>query len=169
MMVNNYKSYAKMIITDQKFLIYTGSIAAVACGLSRYLWSYMIEKVGFKGLYALLCIINAFLAFTVFYIVNWSGVYCAYVILAYISYGGHLGMFPAIASQVFGVRYGPQIYGILFFAFPISNFIQYIFINLISTTFGYWFVFMISGAMSILALLFSNKIEYKYDWSERIR
>lgn len=157
-MSNNYKSFAKMIITNEQFLITIGALAAVACGFSRYFWGYMIEKVGFKGIYSLMCIVNAFLAFTVYYIKSWEPVYCLYVVLAYISYGGHLGMFPAIASQVFGVRYGPQIYGILFFAFPVSNFIQYTFINIISTTFGYWFVFMISGGMSVLALLMSNRV-----------
>ena len=105
-----------------------------------------------------MCIINAFLAFTVYYIKSWEPVYCLYVILAYISYGGHLCMFPAIVIQVFGIRYGPQIYGIIFLAFPASNFIQYIFINWISTTFGYWFVFMISGGMCVLALLMSNRV-----------
>lgn len=54
-----------------------------------------------------------------------------YVILAYICYGGMLGMFPAITSQVFGVRYGPQIYGIMFFAFPISNLLQFLIVNYI--------------------------------------
>ena len=96
---------------------------------------------------------------TIFYIKTIPAVYFVYVMLAYICYGGHLGIFPALASQVFGIRYGPQIYGIMFLAFPLSNFIQCIFINLIPSTFGYWFMFMISGGMSCLAFIISNKIE----------
>lgn len=146
-----------------------GALAAIACGCSRFMWGLMLEKMSFKVVYSFLCIMNAFLAFTVFYIKTIPPVYFIYVICAYICYGGHLGIFPAIVTQVFGLRYGPQIYGLLFLAFPVSNFIQYFFINLIPSTFGYWLIFMISGGMSCFAFVMANKVEYKYDWSERIR
>ena len=94
-------------------------------------------------------------------------VYFAYIVLTYICYGGHLGIFPAITSVVFGVRYGPQIYGILFYAFPVSNFIQYLLVNYVES--GYLTIFKISGAMSICALLIVKKLELGYDWSARIR
>jgi hypothetical protein len=42
MMSNNYKSFAKMIIPNEKFLITIGALAAVACGFSRYFWGYTI-------------------------------------------------------------------------------------------------------------------------------
>ena len=99
---------------------------------------------------------NAFLAFTVPYIVDYKQVYFAYVVLSYICYGGHLGIFPAITSQIFGVRYGPQIYGILFYAFPVSNFIQYLLVNYINS--GYFMIFKISGLMSIGAMLIVKRI-----------
>jgi len=76
-------------------------------------------------------------------------------------------MFPAITSQIFGIRYGPQIYGILFYAFPISNVIQYFLSNYLKE--GYYASFVISGAMSIFSMLLVKRIELKYDWSERIR
>lgn len=94
-------------------------------------------------------------------------VYFAYIVLTYICYGGHLGIFPAITSLIFGVRYGPQIYGILFYAFPVSNFIQFMLINYVDS--DYMTIFKISGVMSICALLIVKKIELSYDWSERIR
>lgn len=120
-------------------------------------------------MYSFLCIVNAFFAFTVYYIKSVEAFYMVYVLGAYLCYGGHQGIFPALSSQVFGLRYGPQIYGILFLAFPLSNFIQCFFISWIEFSFGYWFVFMISGGMSCLAFVISNKVEYKYDWSDRIR
>jgi len=89
------------------------------------------------------------------------------VVLSYICYGGHLGIFPAITSQIFGVRYGPQIYGILFYAFPVSNFIQYLLVNYIQS--GYFMIFKISGLMSIGAMIIVKRIELTYDWSARIR
>ncbi len=78
-----------------------------------------------------------------------------------------MGIFPAVTSQIFGVRYGPQIYGIMFYAFPVSNFIQYLLVNYIEQ--GYEVIFQISGAMSIGALVLVKRVELKYDWSARIR
>jgi hypothetical protein len=97
-------------------------------------------------------------------------VYPIYVILTSICYGGFLGIFPAISSKIFGFRYGSQIYGFLFYAFPASNFTQNLLINLIKKIFGLWFVFMASGGMSIVGLIMSNRITtIEYDWSHRIR
>lgn len=93
--------------------------------------------------------------------------YFIYVVLSYICYGGHLGIFPAVTSQIFGIRYGPQIYGILFYAFPVSNFIQFFLVNYVEQ--GYEVIFQISGAMSIFALLLVKRLELSYDWSARIR
>ena len=65
------------------------------------------------------------------------------------------------------MRYGPQIYGILYFAFPVSNFIQYLLVNYVEQ--GYEIIFQVSGAMSIGAFVLVRKLELTYDWSERIR
>lgn len=125
----NYKTLVKANILDDNYLNLIGSTAAIACGLSRYLWSWMLERSSFKFLYIVLSIVNATLAFSISYIVDFKRIYFFYVVLAYICYGGHLGMFPAVTSQIFGIRYGPQIYGILFYAFATSNFVQYLLVN----------------------------------------
>jgi hypothetical protein len=127
----------------------------------------ILEKETFKIIYYCITIFNAFLAFTIVYISHIKEIYFAYVVLSYIIYGGHLGIFPAVASQIFGVRYGPQIYGLLFFAFPASNFIQYMLVNYVES--GYEVIFQVSGAMSVGAFVLSKKIELTYDWSARIR
>jgi len=74
----------------------------------------MLDRFEFKYLYSALLVLNGFLALTVSFAVMVPQVYLVYVLFTYVCYGGHLGMFPAIASQVFGVRNGTQIYGLLF-------------------------------------------------------
>ena len=103
-------------------------------------------------------IINSFLAFTIYYISSLKIFYLVYVIATSICYGGFLGIFPAISSKVFGYRYGSQIYGFLFYAFPASNFVHVILTNWVGQIFGLWFVYMASGAMSVVGLLMSNRI-----------
>lgn len=115
-------------------------------------------------------VINSFLAFTIYYIISVRIIFFVYVILTSICYGGFLGIFPAISSKVFGFRYTSQIYGFLFYAFPLSNFVQVVLMNWIGNIFGFWFVFMASGGMSVVGLLMSNRITtIDYDWSHRIR
>ena len=167
MIAVNYKTYVKAKISDDKYLTMIGFFGAIACGLSRIIWGTVLERDTFKFLYYSLAILNAFLAFTVYFINGIKEIYFAYVVLAYVCYGGHLGMFPAVTSQIFGVRYGPQIYGILFYAFPVSNFIQYLLVNYVEQ--GYFVIFKISGVMSICALFMVKRLELKYDWSQRIR
>ncbi len=81
-----------------------------------------------------------------------------YVIGTSVCYGGFLGIFPAISTKVFGYRYGSQIYGFLFYAFPFSNFVQVIIMTWIGNIFGLWFVFVASGGLSVVGLLMSNRI-----------
>jgi OFA family oxalate/formate antiporter-like MFS transporter len=100
--------------------------------------------------------LNALLAFSIPYVASIKEIYFVYIVLTYICYGGHLGIFPAITSLVFGVRYGPQIYGILFYAFPVSNFIQFMLVNYVDS--DYMTIFKISGVMSICALVIVKKL-----------
>lgn len=155
---------------DDKFLTIMGAVAALACGLSRFLWTNLLETFSFRFLLWALLVLNSFLAFTIYYINTVKIIYFVYIVASSICYGGFLGIFPAISSKVFGYRYGSQIYGFLFYAFPASNFGQVVLINWVGSLFGLWFVFAASGAVSVVGLLMSNRITtIEYDWSHRIR
>jgi hypothetical protein len=85
-------------------------------------------------------------------------IYPIYTILTSIVYGGFLGIFPAISSKIFVFRYGSQIYGFLFYAFPASNFTQVLIINLIKKYLDYGLFLMASGGFSVVGLLMNNRI-----------
>ena len=159
---------------NDRYLTILGAFGAFACGFSRFLLSGLASaKFSFRKLLWFLLIINCFLAFTIPYISHSTPVYSIYVIVSYICYGGFLGIFPVLSTKIFGRKYGTQIYGLLFYAFPASNFIQLILMNTIEIGYGYWFVFMGSGCMGIAALLVARRVTKTagegYDWSERIR
>ena len=146
-----------------------GAVSAVACGLSRFFWSFSLERIPVKVLLGFLLLVNGGLSLTIIYIVNVKELYFLYVLASFIIYGGNLGIYPVITSMIFGTRYSGQIYGLLFYGYTASNFIQFILINLVETYFGYWIVFAVSGGLSIFAAFVIYKIEYSYDWSHRIR
>ncbi len=126
----NYKTFTKNSM-DDRYLTIIGAFGALACGMSRFLWSALLEKFSYRVLLWVLLAINSFLAFTIFYFTSVRVIYPIYVIGTSICYGGFLGIFPAITAKIFGYRYGPQIYGFLFYAFPASNFVQVILTNII--------------------------------------
>lgn len=42
MMANNYKTYVKKLIPDERFLVTVGAIGAVVCGFSRFFWGLLL-------------------------------------------------------------------------------------------------------------------------------
>ena len=159
---------------DDRYLTLLGGFGAIACGLSRFLWSGIASKtISFRGMLWLLSVVNCFLAFSIPYISGIRFIYSIYVIISYVCYGGFLGIFPALSTKIFGRRYATQIYGLLFYAFAASNFIQLILMNIVEINFGYWFVFMASGGMGAFGLVIAKNVTSTasegYDWSKRIR
>ena len=115
--------------------------------------SFTSETTSIRNILWLLLVVNCFLAFTIPYISEIKLFYTVYTVVAYTCYGGFLGIFPVLSTRIFGIRYGTQIYGLLFYAFPLSNFIQVILINLIEVHYGYWPVFMVSGGMGVCGFI----------------
>jgi OFA family oxalate/formate antiporter-like MFS transporter len=168
-MSGSYKSFGKKYISDDQFLSLIGAVGSMGNGLSRFFWAAMLDRFDFKCLYSALLIINGFLALTVSYAVMVPQVYLVYILLTYVCYGGHLGMFPAIASQVFGIRNGTQIYGLLFQGFATSNLIQFFLIRTVQVSYGYQPIFWLEVVFCGLAMFLANSVEFKYDWSDKIR
>ena len=138
-------------------------------GLSRFGWATLLDKFNFKCLYTTLLIMNACLALTIYYAVLVPQLYMIFVFFAYVCYGGHLGMFPALASQIFGVRNGSQIYGILFLGFATANALQFIIVKTFKNTFGYFPIFVLGAILSGVSMFIVHSFEFKYDWAEKIR
>jgi OFA family oxalate/formate antiporter-like MFS transporter len=152
----SYKTFGKKYIADDAFLTLIGAVGSMGNGLSRFVWATLLDKFDFKCLYTTLLMINAFLALTIYYAVKIPQLYMVYVFMSYVCYGGHLGMFPAVASQVFGVRNGSQIYGILFAAFAISNAIQFLVVKGLKNNYGYQPIFWIGVVFNGLAIFIAN-------------
>ena len=165
----SYKTFGKKYIHNDAFLTLIGAVGSMGNGLSRFAWATLLDKFDFKCLYTTLLIINSFLALTIYYAVQIPQLYMLYVFLAYVCYGGHLGMFPAVSSQVFGVRNGSQIYGILFQGFALANAVQFLVVKVVKQNYGYQPIFWLGAVLSGLSIFIINSFELKFDWSEKIR
>lgn len=152
----NYKTFGKKYIKDDAYLTLIGAVGAMGNGLSRFAWATLLDKFDFKCLYTALLIINAFLALTIYYAAQIPQLYMFYVFMAYVCYGGHLGMFPAVTSQIFGVRNGSQIYGILFLAFASANAIQFLVVKTLKHNYGFQPIFWLGVVFNGLAIFVVN-------------
>lgn len=52
-MSGNYKLYGKAYIDDDKFLTLIGSLSSIANGGTRTFWCIFMEKISFKGIFAI--------------------------------------------------------------------------------------------------------------------
>jgi len=67
-------------------------------------------------------ITNIFIAFTINFFDSNKFVFALYVVMAAANEGGHFSIFPPYIIETFGLKYGPEIYGILLSGIIFGNF-----------------------------------------------
>ena len=94
----NYKSIGKKDFPDDAFLTICGAFAAVANGLSRTLWSSLLDKYSFRNIFTKLLCMEIFLAFAYRLAFLHKFVYLLYVFLCHTTFGGVMAMFPVLSG-----------------------------------------------------------------------
>jgi sugar phosphate permease len=93
----NYKNIGKKYF-DDGFLTVVGSFAAIGNGLSRPMWSILLDRFTFKKVFSLLLILEIFLALTFRYSTVSKFIYLLYVFLIHTTFGGVMSMFPVVSA-----------------------------------------------------------------------
>ena len=55
--------------------------------------------------------------------------YPIWVGMSYLCLGGHFSMFPTVGARVFGIKYGGQIFTLIFMAIPIASTLSFIMVQ----------------------------------------
>ncbi|EAR91039.2 oxalate/formate antiporter (macronuclear) [Tetrahymena thermophila SB210] len=160
----NYKNIGKEFL-DDSFLTVVGSFAAVGNGLSRPIWSSMLDKFSFKTVFSFLLVLEIFLGLTFRYSYFNGVVYLIYVFLIHTTFGGVMAMFPVVSAQLFGVKVASQIYGIYWYGFGIANFIQFGLVIGLKKKIGYEGIYYIDVIFSVACLIIIRLYKLKTDWS----
>ena len=79
-------------------------------GVSRITLGAVVDRVGFKKLFAFLMAIQLINSLTCYWAAFIPSVYFACVMLNYMSLGGMFAIFPVAVTNVFGLATGPKIY-----------------------------------------------------------
>ncbi len=146
------------------------SIIAVGNTGGRIVWGWISDKIGrYPALLAMGAVVTA-CGFALSMITG-SGSLAAFVVFATLiamSYGGTMGVYPALTSDAFGLKNNGVNYGIMFTGFALGGYIGPILANyLFDSTGSYQSPLMAVGVMGIVAILLTLVLQRMKKAAER--
>ena len=145
-------------------LTWAASIGAgLVNGCTRLALGALLDKQGFKKLFAVLMTSQLLVSLVCYHAVNWPWLYFICILLNYMSLGGMYTIFPVCVQNVFGLVYGPQIYvWVLLGSFCASV------LNTLSTLYllpviGFQALFYLGSVAQVITLLILRCFEENLD------
>jgi len=127
----------------------SGVMIIAGCNsLGRIFWGWVSDKLGRKNTLLLLLIITA----ASIICVSFVKAYLMLVIIAIIgfSYGGYLGVFPALSADFWGIKNAAQNYGMVLFGFGVGAVASSYTIAYFSATKAFSTAFLIAGIAAVV-------------------
>ena len=154
-----------------------GILFGIVNGSSRFLWGFLMDKLGFKTLMFIITIIEVTVGSTLYFMVEYEAIFVIEVLLIGACIGGNFVILAPTFKKIFGLQIGPELYGITgnFIGFAslcgplMTNFI-------LKTKKDFLIVFLIGGGLCMIKLYFTlmfdedDKYVYKceYEYKEKI-
>lgn len=124
--------YASHKLYNDEYLNLVGLVGSSANGLSRYFWSALFNRIGFKLIMTIILTINILTLATIEYTVEIQAMYLMDFIIFNTTLGGMMVLAPTFSTLIFGKEVGPRVFGIFWCSFAVGNFIQYTYIMTLS-------------------------------------
>lgn len=161
LIASNFKNYGLIKINDDKFLTIVGSVGAVFNGCGRMLWGMLYDRLTFKKVYIFLLIIQIIFVATFDSISSYKSAFFIWICVLLFCEGGHFAIFPALCLKEFGTNPGSKIYPVVYFAFSLSNFLQFGVVYSLKASIGYhniyWIFLGLTVVSFILAIIFKER------------
>jgi len=153
-LVNVTKSFGNSNVTNNdSFLTTVGALGSVANGVSRFIWAFLQDKLGFKKVYMVLLVLQLILTSTIYFIATVPGLYLVWVMLSLSCEGGNFSMFPTVTSATYGLKVGPQLYSIIFSANGLSSITGALLVKFVLADIGFEAFFWITALFTLEALV----------------
>ena len=149
---SNFKTYEEKDVHDDHFITLVGSISWIFNGISRSIFSLMIDFTGFKSVYLFILVFQIIVSFTLEAIHKTKILYMIWVWYSFASVGGHYAIFLTLSAKIYGPITGSKIYAFLNSAFSVSFLISW-FVNLKSENAVYILSFIQIISLILLACL----------------
>mmetsp|Transcript_20507 Transcript_20507/g.63379 ORF Transcript_20507/g.63379 Transcript_20507/m.63379 type:complete len:480 (+) Transcript_20507:45-1484(+) len=154
-----YKGFAAAfgcdaVRADDRALAVAGAVGALGNGLGRLTWAALSDVVGLKPTYLALLLVqtSAMLALGPAALTG-PRTFAAVLGLIFYTLGGCFSLSPPLASALFGPVDGPQVYGMVFSAFPVASVAGNLVATSIISRLGWQALLNILAATSVLAFL----------------
>lgn len=108
----NFKNYGLENIPDDAFITIIGTVAAVANGLSRSFWGFLIDRMQFRVIFSVILWIQIGLGFSFKFIAHIKWLYFIWVVLTFFCLGGHFSMPPTTFARMYGPTTGGKVHGV---------------------------------------------------------
>lgn len=153
---------------NQKYLFVLGLLFGLVNGFSRFLWGYLMDKIGFKPLMSFISTVEVIVAGSFYYSAKFDLIYVISVLFIAACIGGHFSTLPPLFKKVYGLEIGPQIYGLCGFFVGTANLTG----PLLTAFFlkekkDYLITFLIGGSLVMIKifclLMFDENEKFKLD------
>lgn len=108
-------------------------------------------------------VIQLFVSLTIYWVTSLPSLYFICVLLNYFSNGGLFAVFPGSVTNVFGLKFGPQVYTIILLASIVSSCLNIVMTDVLLPVAGFAACFYLGSFVTILALIVLWRFEEKLD------
>jgi len=143
-----------------------GILFGIVNGSSRFLWGYLMDKLGFKTLMFIITIIEVTVGSTLYFIANIEPLFVIEVLLIGACIGGNFVILAPTFKKIFGLQIGPELYGITSISIGIANISGPILTKLLLNQIeDYLIAFIIATSLSgikLIILFFFDEKPYEF-------
>ena len=143
-----------------------GILFGIVNGSSRFLWGFLMDKLGFKTLMFIITIIEVTVGSTLYFMVEYEAIFVIEVLLIGACIGGNFVILAPTFKKIFGLQIGPELYGITSISIGIANISGPILTKfLLKEQKDYLISFIIATSLSgikLFLLLFFNENPYEF-------
>mgnify|MGYP002625413044 CR=1 FL=1 len=143
-----------------------GILFGIVNGSSRFLWGYLMDKLGFKTLMFIITFIEVTVGSSLYFIVNYEPLFVIEVLLIGACIGGNFVILAPTFKKIFGLQVGPELYGITSISIGIANISGPILTKLmLEEPEDYLIAFIIATSLSaikLVVLCFFNENPYEF-------
>lgn len=147
-----------------------GILFGIVNGSSRFLWGYLMDKLGFRTLMFAITTIEVSVGISLYFIVKLHFLFVFCVLLIGACIGGNFVILAPTFNKIFGLQIGPELYGITSISIGIANISGPILTTLIlKENKDYLIAFLIGASLSFtkFILLFFFK-EEQYEFKNKV-
>ena len=129
-----------------------GTFGAIGNGFSRFLWSVLFNKTGYKFVMLLNIFLCIIVLGTIRFAVSMNPLYLFLVFVMNCCLGGYLVITPTFSQLVFGQETGSNVYGFYWCTYSLANFLQFSFVSSLNNSIGFENVIYICMGMCVLSI-----------------